>query len=197
MMVMKTMKISVMAIIGLLWVLGCSNNDDMMQALKVSPDDGETNVALNKNVTLNFNTPMVRSVVQKNFHMMTTQKMQSIADSMMIYMGMMGIMTHDDSAAIYTGMMRMMDSNAMRGTFTWNSDSTQCTFDPDSLMMTNTAYSMHMAREMMTIAGMMQGDGMMSENNHGMMSVAGGMMHGDMMTNFTTGNSMMKAGNSN
>ncbi|MBL7995729.1 Ig-like domain-containing protein [bacterium] len=193
---MRTMKISAMAIIGLLWVMSCSNNDDMMQALGISPSDGEINVALNKNVKLSFDTPMVRSVVQKNFHMMTTQKMQSIADSMMVYMGMMGTMTHDDSATIYSGMMRMMDSSAMPGAFMWNSDSTQCTFDPDSLMMAGTQYRMHMGREMMTMTGMMQGDGMMSDNNHGMMGDAGGMMHGDMMINFTTGNSMMKIGNS-
>jgi hypothetical protein len=189
---MKMMKISSMAILGRLWVMSCNDNDDMMQALKISPKDGETGVTLNKNVILNFDTPMKRSVVQKNFHMMTIQKMQGIADSMMVYMGMMGMMTHDDSAAIYTGMMRMMDSDAMHGTFMWNSDSTQCTFDPDSLMMGNVEYSMHMGRDMMTMTGMMQGDGMMSDGNHGMMGNAGGMMHGDMMTSFSTGNSMMK-----
>ncbi|MBL7995218.1 Ig-like domain-containing protein [bacterium] len=192
---MKTMKISTMVLLGLLWVMSCSNNDDMMQALRISPKDGETGVALNKNIELDFDTPMARSVVQRNFHMMTTQKMQTIADSMMVYMVMMGMMTHGDSATIYDGMMRMMDNNTMRGTFVWNSDSTWCTFDPDSLMMPGTQYRMHMGQEMMTMTGMMQGDGMMSDDNHGMMGNAGGMMHGDMMINFTTGNSMMKSGN--
>ncbi|MBL7995570.1 Ig-like domain-containing protein [bacterium] len=189
---MKTMKISTVAIIGLLWVMSCNDNDDMMQALRISPNDGETNVALNKNVVLNFDTPLVRSVVQKNFHMMTTQKMQGIADSIMASMGMMGMMTHNDSATIYNDMMRMMDSNTMHGTFMWNSDSTQCTFDPDSLMMPGAQYQMHMGREMMVMTGMMDGDGMMSNDNHGMMGNAGGMMYGDMMINFTTGNNIMK-----
>ncbi|MBL7960604.1 Ig-like domain-containing protein [bacterium] len=194
---MKMFKISPMVFFGLLWVVGCHDNDDMMQTLKISPNDGETNVALNKNIELDFDTPMARSVVQRNFHMMTTQKMQTIADSMMVYMVMMGMMTHGDSATIYDGMMRMMDNNTMRGTFVWNSDSTRCTFDPDSLMMPGTQYRMHMGREMMTMTGMMQGNGMMSGDNHEMMGNAGGMMHGDRMTYFTTGNSMMKSGNLN
>lgn len=188
---MRTMKISAMAIIGLLWVMSCSNNDNMTQPIRVSPDDGETNVALSKNITLNFDEPMVRSVVQRNFHLMTTQKMNGIRDSMMTYMGMMGVMSHGDSVSIYDGMMRMMDNNTMRGMFSWNADSTQCVFDPDSLMMGNVSYSMHFGREMMSMTGMMDGEGMMSDGNHGMMGDAGGMMHGDMMTSFSTG-SMMK-----
>lgn len=189
---MKKMELSAMVIIGLLWVLSCGNNDDMMRAFSISPDDGATNVALNKNVILNFDTPMVRSVAQKNFHMMMSSKMQGISDSMMTYMGMMGMMSHNDSLSIYDGMMRMMDSNTMHGTFMWNSNSTQCTFDPDSLMIANTPYAMHIGREMMTMTGMMQGNGMMSNENHGIMGNAGGMMHGDMMIYFTTGISMMK-----
>jgi uncharacterized lipoprotein NlpE involved in copper resistance len=189
---MKTMNILAMAIVALVWVLGCDNKDDMMQALRVSPDDGETNVALNKNVLLSFDTPIARSIIQRNFHLMTTQKMETIADSMMYYMGMMGMMTHDDSVTIYSGMMRMMDSNAMHGTFVWNSDSTECTFDPDSLMMANSQYEIHMGREMIAITGMVAGNWMMSDDNHGMMGNAGGMMHGDMMIYFVTGNGIMR-----
>ncbi len=176
-------------ILGMVWILGCNHNDDMMQTIQVSPDNGETNIEINKTVALAFDSPMDKSVVQRNFHMMTKQKMQTVSDSMMLYMGMMGMMTHGDSLTIYDGMRRMMGNWMMRGTFTWNSDSTGCTFDPDSLMMANTQYAVHMGREMMktTDGNMMQGTGMMSTGNHGMMGNAGGMMHDDRMISFTTG----------
>lgn len=189
---MKSTHIITVTAMAIALIAGCDNNDNTMDLMSVSPRDGESNVALNKNVTLSFDNPIARSVVQRNFHMMTTQKMAVIRDSMMTYMGMMGMMTHNDSLDIYDGMMRMMDNTAMHGMFTWNADSTQCVFDPDSLMIASTPYSMHMGQEMMSMVGMMSGDNMMSSGNHDMMGDAGGMMHGDMMTSFTTGNTMGK-----
>lgn len=176
---------------AVLWLTACTKDDNSPPVLTISPENGETNVTLNKNITLEFPSQVTRSTVQANFHMMNNQKMTMIRDSMLNNMSMMGMMmNHNDSITIYNGMMSMMNRYRMGGTFIWNADSTQCIFDPDSMMTPNSEYAMHMGREMMQMMNMTQGDGMMTDGNHGMMGNAGGMMQGDMVMSFSTGSSM-------
>jgi hypothetical protein len=80
-----------------------------------------------------------------------------------------------------TGKMHHLDDvHATRGMFFWNSDSTVCTFRPDSMLSPTTQYMVHFGQEMVQMMEMRMGS-MGSMSGHG-----SGMMSSDMMFHFTT-----------
>ncbi|MBL7995730.1 Ig-like domain-containing protein [bacterium] len=182
---------------ALVLILGCNREEVRSdEPLAVMPFEGATSIKRDANITLTFDKPVNPATLEKNFHLMTYQDMEMILDSMMSGTSMMTM----DSCRM-DSMMTMMDSVSMMGKFTWNQNNTECVFDPDSLMMTNREYTVHLGREMMQSIGMNHGDGMMSDDNENMMGgmmdgTTGGMMgnesgmDGDMMIRFTTGDAV-------
>jgi len=150
---------------------------DKQQALIVSPADGSTGVQLNATVILSFARPVMEEIVEDNFHLISTKDM---ADSMSMGHPMMG---HSNM------MMAMLDSTIMHhldryhsthGGFTWNSDSTRCTFVADSMLSGNTQYMIHLGDEMVK---------MMKEHLGDMGSMPGmgtGQLSENIMLHFTT-----------
>jgi hypothetical protein len=150
---------------------------EQQPSLNVSPFDGSTGVQLNAPVTLTFNKPVIKGIVESDFHLISARDM---ADSMSMGHPMMN---HDDM------MMAMSDSTVMHhldryhsthGGFTWNSDSTICTFVADSMLTRDTQYMIHL------------GDGMvrMMKEHMGDMNTMNGMGTGQLgdniMLHFTT-----------
>jgi hypothetical protein len=77
--------------------------------------------------------------------------------------------------------MRHLDKfHATRGTFSWNSDGTLCTFKPDSMMVPKTQYMMHLDGN---VTQMMQSrlGSMNMMAGHG-----AGSLGGEMMFHFST-----------
>ncbi len=179
---MKSIIFAVIAL-GAIALVGCSKKSSSMvdptvpTSLSVNPTDGQAAVRLDAGVALTFAKPVDRVTVERNFHLMSQRSMpDSVCPdrTMMPHGGMTGVM--NDSL-----MMRHMGQvHSMGGRFTWNGDSTMCTFRPDSMMTPRTQYMIHMGREMMQMMQRRMGDmGMMG--NHG-----NGMMQDDMMLHFTT-----------
>ncbi len=167
-------------------VVGCSKDSSSPSGttpippanLTVNPADGQANVRLDAAVTFTFAKPVDRSVVERTVHLISERMMADSlcpdSSSMMSHGGMGNVMT--DSS-----MMRHMGQvHAARGRFTWNGDSTECYFRPDSMMTPRTQYMIHMGPEMMQMMRNRMGEmGMMG--GHGF-----GMMQDDMMLHFAT-----------
>lgn len=181
-MYLKPLAVVVTLTIG---VVGCSKDSSSPSGttptppanLTVNPADGQANVRLDAAVTFTFARSVDRSVVERSTHLISERMM---ADSL----------CHDSSMMPHGGMSNiMMDSSMMRhmgqihatrGMFTWNGDSTECYFRPDSMMTPQTQYMIHMGPEMMRMVRNRMGEmGMMG--GHGI-----GMMQDDMMFHFTT-----------
>lgn len=174
----------VAATISIIWSLGC-DGDRKKAALTVDPLDGAANVKLNSNITLKFEKPASPDVVKRNFHLMIHQEMNMVMDSMMHGTHAMDSMSM--GAMCDSSMMEMMQRHSVKGGFMWNSDNTQCIFNPDSMMTPNTEYAIHMGGEMMKMIDMEHENGMMTGGHGGMMGDQGGLMSGDMMIYFSTG----------
>ena len=169
-------------LIGLL-VVGCSKDSSSPTGeipstnFSVIPSDGASGVSLDAGIQLNFANPVDRSVIERNVHIIGEFAMADslcpVSDSMshgMMEMAMMDSMK----------MNHLMDQHRTRGRFEWNDAGTQCTFRPDSMMMSNMRYMVHMGREMMQMMEDRMG-------NMGMMGGHGsGMMSNDMMYHFRT-----------
>lgn len=179
---MKTYTIPITFIVALV-MIGCTNdsmsptNNMPSTYFSVNPDDGATGVNLGTVVTLTFAQPVDRAIVERSIHLISELAMADslcpVSDSMghgMMEMAMM------DSMKIN----HLMDQHRTRGRFEWNDPGTQCTFRPDSMMMSNVRYMIHMGREMMQMMESRLGDmGMMSGHGSNMMS-------NDMMYHFRT-----------
>lgn|GEM_PF-1150528 len=126
------------------------------QPYQVTPADGTTGVNLGQTIKITFAKPVERGTVERDLHLLSERSMGDSLCPMATKMGqgmMSGTMMDD---VMQPGMMSgaMMDTLQMRqhrirGTFTWNRDSTICTFKPDSLMMPQTQYMIHFGQQMM------------------------------------------------
>jgi hypothetical protein len=145
--------------------------------LSTTPGDGANGVRLDAQIALSFSKSVERTTVERNFHLISERDM---ADSLCPVSKTMGhgnmTMTTLDS-----GKMHHLDQiHSTRGKFSWNSDSTRCTFAADSMMKPRTQYMMHLGREMVE----------MIERRVGTMKMTGGrgsgMMSDEMMFHFST-----------
>jgi hypothetical protein len=164
---------------------GCTKNSSELVAttqqpapsFAVSPSDGQGGVRLDAAVELSFAKPVDGVVVQRNLHLMSEL---SMSDSLCPtpVMGLHGSMT--DIMADSTMMRHMDQAHSIRGTFSWNADSTKCRLVPDSMMVPRTLYMVHMGGEMMDMLKQRIGDvGIMTGHGSGMMSR-------DMVVHFST-----------
>ena len=166
-------------------VVGCSKDSSSPSGttptppanLTVNPADGQANVRLDAAVTFTFARSVDRAVVERTVHLISERAMADSLcpdSSMMSHGGMSNVMM--DSS-----MMRHMGQvHATRGRFTWNGDSTECYFRPDSMMTLRTQYMIHMGPEMMQMMRSRMGD-MGAMGGHGF-----GTMQDDMMFHFVT-----------
>ena len=166
---------------------GCNNPDDsaMMtnpseQAFTIYPADNQTDVSTSGAVTLTFSKKVDRIVVEQNFHLVNEM---ALLDSMCPQQGMMPRHGTMNTAMNDSMMMNHLDSvHHSKGSFTWRSDSLQCTFKPDSLMMPGTQYMIHLNSPMVQMMEERMGNmGMMGRQEMNGMK--------DMMFHFTTKNS--------
>ena len=180
---MKTILLSaaliIIAVIG-----GCTkdNQTSMMTGsttpqVTVTPSEGATNVRLDASLTFTFAKPVDQTITERNLHLFSQKDMQDSACPMGMGTGQ-GMM---DSAMMDSAMMsHLVAQHNTHGRFQWNSNGTTCFFLPDSMMMPNMPYMIHMGREMMQMMQTRTGEmGMMGGHGTGMMS-------GDMMYHFTT-----------
>jgi hypothetical protein len=138
------------------------NETKQQQNLIVNPADGSTGVQLSIPVILTFAKPVIKGIVEENFHLISAKDM---ADSMS---HSHPIMNHSNM------MMAMADSAIMQhldryhsthGIITWNSDSTLCTFMPDSMLTRQTEYMIHLGDEMVKMMKQRMGNmGLMSDD---------------------------------
>ncbi len=150
---------------------------DKQPALIVSPADGSTGVQLNATVTLSFARPVMEGIVENNFHLISARDMadsMSMGHPMMSHSNMM--MAMSDSA-----IMHHLDRyHSTHGDFSWNSDSTLCTFFADSMLAGHTQYMIHLGGEMVKMMKEHMGD---MGTMHGMGT---GQLSDNIMLHFTT-----------
>ena len=172
----------VLVAITLLTIVGCTKetstvNSPATPAVTLSPADGETSVQLDAAITLQFAKPVDPALVEKQFHLISERDM---ADSLCPYSTQMD---HSNMMVVMsdTGKMHHLDSaHATRGTFSWSSGNTVCTFRPSAMMGSKTSYMMHMGADMVS---------MMEQDTGSMQNMTGhgqGMMSNEMMFHFTT-----------
>ncbi len=163
---------------------GCSRNSSTpmdpaaaSSPLSLSPNDGAANVRLDAPVVLTFAEPVDRATVERGFHLISETAM---ADSLCPVSPLMGHGNMMDSMTDSSKMHHLDQYHAMRGQYFWNTDSTLCTFKPDSMMTPRTQYMMHMDREMtQMMEDRMGGMGMITGHGTEMMSA-------EMMFHFST-----------
>ena len=179
------MTIKYVAILIFLLAAGCSKEtavptspeNTLKEFLALNPTDGETSVRVDAPVVLIFTKQVARAAVERGFHLISER---AIADSTCPISQTMG---HGNmmSSMIDSSKMRHLDQyHSTKGKFMWNTDSTRCTFQPDSMMTPQTQYMIHMDRGMTQMMEQQRGGmGMMS--GHGV-----GAMSGEMMLHFFT-----------
>lgn len=149
--------------------------------LLLSPADGQTNVRLDAPVVLTFAESVDRAIVERGFHLINGSAMADSLCPLPSLMGQGSMMDSTASTMMDSSTMHHLDqAHSMHGQFTWNTDTTFCTFKPDSLMTPRTQYIMHMDREMTQ---------MMEQRTGSMGTMSGhrtGMMNGEMMFYFST-----------
>jgi len=179
------MTTKLLAILSTLLVGGCYR-DTMLpyepelssqSFLSVSPSDGESSVRLDVPITLFFAKPVEQAFVERGFHLIGERAM---ADSLC---PISSTMDHGNimSTMADTSMMRHLDQYHLTpGRFAWNSDSSRCTFKPDSKLSTRTLYMIHLNREITKMMEQRMGS-MGTMTGHGT-----GMMSSDMIFHFFT-----------
>lgn len=143
-----------------------ADDDNSIEApLQISPVDNSLDVPTSSWVRLTFQRPVDRSVVERNFRLMDER---SYPDSLCPVSTAMGHGSMGTSM-MDMGKMAHLDSiHALRGTFTWNGDSTACTFRPDSLLRPSMQHMVHLRQEMIDmVEGRMGSMGMMGRNGMG------------------------------
>ncbi len=152
---------------------------DTKPALLVQPANGSTGVNLNEPVRLTFSEPVIKGIVEKNFHLISAR---DLADSMSLGHPMM---EHSDmmTAMSDSAIMHHLDRyHSTQGGSTWNSDSTLCTFFADSMLARHTQYMIHLGDKMVKMMKEHMGD--MSTMN----GMGTGQLSDNMMMHFTTVN---------
>ncbi len=139
---MKISIISLLLVIGILGFTGCEDSvaTDTPEILSIEPANGATGVSKTTAVKVTFSDPMDTESCESRFG---------------LHMGEL------------TEMPAMGAMAGMSGSYSWNSDHTEMMFQPDSMLMDSTMY---------TICLM---EGMEMEGNHGTMMMGGMMDHGN------------------
>lgn len=165
---MKYLLIVTVASVFTLFTAGCSKEmatsaEQSSQSFTLSPADNQTGVSTSSSVVLSLDKKIDPGTVRTNFHVISESSFddpQMPGHSMMNHMTMMSAM--DDESV-----MEYMDSvHSLSGTFSWNSDSTVCTFDPDSMFAAGTQYMIHFDQPMVNMMEEEMGpmNGMMGTN---------------------------------
>ena len=156
---------------GLLLLAGCTDTTPTApasQGFRLTPGNQATGVALDASVTLSFATTVDHATAEQGMHLIAEPRMYDPDPTMGDPGSMEQVMMDPD-------MMQHMDQyHSTPGHFTW--DGTVCTFHPDSLLMSQTRYMVHLSGSMVH---MVPGMGGMRDDyytNRG----------GDMMTHFNT-----------
>lgn len=147
-------------------IAGCSKESSSPvdstepDGLVVTPSDGKTGVPLDAVVTLTFGRPVDRSVVERSFHLLTMADSLCPGNTTSGHGVMSGMMPGgcDLNAMGPETMHDFTGQQAIPGKFLWDTDDTQCTFKPDSMMTPATWYMIHMGREMMEMMRDRMGD---------------------------------------
>jgi hypothetical protein len=161
-------------LLGVILLAGCTDNGSVPtapagSAFRLTPGNEATGVKLDASVTLSFDTAVDHATVEGGMHLIAEPRMYD-PDPSMSHPGSM------DDVMMDPAMMNYMDTyHSTSGHFAWNSGSTICTFHPDSLMLPQTRYMVHLRGSMVH---MMPGMG-------GMMDVYTN-SGGDVMTHFHT-----------
>lgn len=174
----------ILSALGGLAFLGCSDKSTSttepfleQTVFQYSPADGSTDIRLDANVGLWFANPVDRALVERSFQLISEADM---ADSNCVISTTMNHGSMLDAMADSSMMHHMDQYHSTRGTFVWNTDSTLCTFRPDSLMSPKTQYMIHLGREMTLMLRFRTGS-MAMMAGHG-----AGAMVDDMMFHFAT-----------
>ena len=163
-------------------LIGCSRDSlpvtaSQQSPIVVNPGDGQSGVRLDAGIILTFAEPVDRSVVERDFHLISEWAM---ADSLCSFSADMNHGNMMTAMSDSTKMHHLDQNHSTRGGFLWNNESTVSTFKPDSMMTPKMQYMIHMGREMVE----------MMENRVGAMGMMGGhgsgMMSNDMMLHFWT-----------
>jgi hypothetical protein len=164
-------------------IVGCNKSSPVTSEstaapqLSILPSDASSNIDVTTNVALTFSKPVYRTIVMQNLFIISER---NIPDSMYSMPSMMGHGTMMDIMADSSKMHYLDHYRSMHGTLTWNGDSTQCIFHPDSLLTPNTQYMVHLRSDMVKMMDQQTGSmGMMGNRGTGMMS-------SEMMFHFTT-----------
>ena len=182
-----TMKIRVLCMVALFGILagGCSRETEMPNSPDIfleeffvlNPSNGQTSVPLNAPIILSFAKPVDRSIVERSLFLISENAM---ADSLCPVSTTIGHGNMSDAMADSAKQHHLDRYHATSGKFLWNTESTRCTFQPDSLMTPRTSYMLRMNREMTQMFDQRMGSmGMMG--GHGT-----GVMIGEMMFHFFT-----------
>ncbi|MDP2886401.1 MAG: hypothetical protein Q8P51_15410 [Ignavibacteria bacterium] len=174
----------VTATVSALVLTGCSKESaspsapsfDLAQ-FELSPNDGATAVRLDAAIVLWFAKPVDRGLVERGFHLISEKAM---ADSLCPVSRTMNHGSMSGSMPDTSKMRHLEQFHATRGRFSWNSDSTLCTFKPDSMMVPKTQYMMHLDGDVMHMMQSRLGSMNMTPG-HG-----AGSMSGEMMFHFST-----------
>lgn len=149
-------------------LFGC-NNEDMAgintspsASLTISPIDNQTGVNTTANIVVTFGQKIDPAAVQNNFHLISEE---SLTDSKMPGNTMMGHMSMMSAMGNRSAMKYLDSVHSLHGSFTWNDDSTICTFDPDLFFHSTTRYMIHFDQPMVDMIEQRIGSmGMMGYN---------------------------------
>ncbi|MFA6540533.1 MAG: Ig-like domain-containing protein [Bacteroidota bacterium] len=138
-------------IAAILLFFGCKKEDmagvntPASASLTISPADNQSGVSAAADIVVTFERKIDPGAVQNNFHLISAE---SLADSMMPGNTMMGHMSMMSAMGNRSAMNYLDSVHSLHGSFTWNTDSTICTFDPDSLFHATTQYMIHFDQPM-------------------------------------------------
>ena len=173
---------AIIAVIVAIALVACSKDSPSVIALQpaplvVNPVDGQTGVRLDAGVILAFARAVDRSVVERDFHLISERAMAYSLCPISTTMDHGKMM---NAMADSSNMHHLDQTHSTRGGFLWNNENTVCTFRPDSMLTPKIQYMIHMGREMMDMMQGRMGD-MNAMGAHG-----SGTMSNDMMLHFWT-----------
>ena len=142
--------------LGMALLTGCTDTRPaptapVAQELRLTPGIEATGVKLNASVTLTLATAVDRATVERGMHLIAEPTMYEYCpDPSMGYPGSMQEVMMDPA------MMKHMDErHSTAGHFAWNSAGTICTFHPDSLLLPQTRYMVHLSPSVVHMGAMM------------------------------------------